>query len=74
MKTCISRLITFINHLWQTCCSTFVEHWLLRHVVAVDVITAKLKVGASELLLIKDDTENTYVLLVKGGNYDEESD
>lgn len=31
MKQCISRLVTFINHLWRTLVSTLVERWLRKH-------------------------------------------
>ena len=31
MKRCISRLVTFINHLWRTLVSTLVERWLQKH-------------------------------------------
>ena len=36
MKTCISRLVTFINHLWRTWVSTLVERWLQKHTTDIN--------------------------------------
>lgn len=36
MKKCISRLVTFINHLWRTLVSTLVERWLQRHTTDIE--------------------------------------
>lgn len=75
MKQCISRLITFINHLWQTLLGTFVERWLHSHVVRVesrnqssakpDGIETVDKEGNCPTVIIETISGNIIVLNVK---------
>lgn len=54
MKKCISRLVTFINHLWRTFVSTLVERWLQKH--------------TTDIICFSDPDESYTVLEFDDGN------
>lgn len=56
MKECISRLITFINHLWRTFSSTLVERWLRKHA------TGYLIIRNGEVIMNNHISKNKFIV------------
>lgn len=86
MKKCISRLITFINHLWRTLISTLVERWLQKHTTDIECYSDP---DESYAILVFDDGNSMVIACnrreglqtikihlepKKGGSHDTKSD